>query len=85
MFLLPRPGGYFEQGDWHDTLMMPTDTIDVKFQADRYTGDQVSRPREASAHRSREAHVPRTDGRQVIRCPARQLALISAASRPDLR
>jgi len=34
-------GDYFRAGDWHDVLMMPTNNINVRFQADRYTGPQV--------------------------------------------
>jgi len=34
-------GGYFSSSDWHDTLIMPSNAISVRFQSDRYTGKQV--------------------------------------------
>ena len=32
---------YFVEGDWHDVLFAPFNNIDVKFQTDRWIGDQV--------------------------------------------
>ena len=34
-------GSYFLAGDWHDVLFMPTNNINVKFQADKFTGPAV--------------------------------------------
>ena len=33
--------GYFMAGDWHDTILMASNAVSVKFQADRYVGKQV--------------------------------------------
>jgi len=34
-------GSYFLAGDWHDVLLMPSNNIDAKFQADKFTGKAV--------------------------------------------